>query len=160
MGRRVPFLSSFPSPSSIDDSGRTGIISTLAFSSPDPLAPSSSPFLAAGSFSGSIGLYDPSSPAPLFDLLTPSQKGGVTKVRSFFLFILDSRLTKSDEQVAFNPVSPHLLFAASRNASNMDVWDLRNASRPVSHGKMRREGRTNQRLGAFSARCFLSAYPS
>jgi hypothetical protein len=64
----------------------SGIISTLAFSSPDPLSPDSPSFLAAGSYSGSIGLYDPSSPTPLFDLLTPSQKGGVTKVCSLLPF--------------------------------------------------------------------------
>ncbi|GAA5855811.1 hypothetical protein JCM8547_000366 [Rhodosporidiobolus lusitaniae] len=103
--------------------GQKGIVSSLASSYSN-----SSHFLAAGTFSGSIGLYDPSSPTPLFDLLYPSQRGGVTKL-------------------AFNPASPHLLFAASRQASYLDVWDLRNTTQPVSQGKLRRQGRTNQRLG-------------
>lgn len=56
-----------------------GIVSSLAFSGPDPSSGSSC--LAAGSFSGSVGLYDPSSSTPLIELLAPSQRGGVTKVR-------------------------------------------------------------------------------
>ncbi|GAA6037253.1 hypothetical protein JCM8097_008645 [Rhodosporidiobolus ruineniae] len=118
-------LNTIPTRSSRD--GQKGIISSLAFSSPDPASPGSH-FLAAGSFSGTIGLYDPSSRTPLFDLLYPSQKGGVTKI-------------------LFNPLSPHLLFAASRQSTHLDVWDLRNTSSPTSHGRLRRPGRTNQRLG-------------
>ncbi|GAA6011352.1 hypothetical protein JCM10207_008310 [Rhodosporidiobolus poonsookiae] len=107
--------------------GQKGIISSLAFSSPDPASPGSHT-LAAGSFSGSVGLYDPSSPTPLFDLLFPSQRGGVT-------------------QLLFHPLSPHLLFCASRQSTHLDVWDLRNTSKPSSHGKLRRPARTNQRMG-------------
>ncbi|GAA5974258.1 hypothetical protein JCM11641_003361 [Rhodosporidiobolus odoratus] len=107
--------------------GQKGIVSTLAFSSPDLSSPGSH-YLAAGSFSGSIGLYDPSSPSPLFNLLQPSQTGGVTKV-------------------LFHPLSPHLLFAASRQSSHLDVWDLRNTRETTSQGRLRRSARTNQRLG-------------
>ncbi|GAA6003221.1 WD40 repeat domain-containing protein [Rhodotorula paludigena] len=106
--------------------GQKGIISSLAFSGPDPTSGSSC--LAAGSFSGTVGLYDPSQSNPLVDLLWPSQRGGVTKV-------------------LFHPLSPHLLFAASRQSSHLDVWDLRNTSRPSSSGRLRRKARTNQRLG-------------
>ncbi|GAA5852394.1 hypothetical protein JCM9279_001188 [Rhodotorula babjevae] len=106
--------------------GQKGIISSLAFSGPDPSTGSSC--LAAGSFSGSVGLYDPSATSPLIDLLVPSQRGGITKL-------------------LFHPLSPHLLFAASRQSSHLDVWDLRNTSRTSSSGRLRRGGRTNQRLG-------------
>ncbi|BGP38536.1 hypothetical protein JCM10449v2_002471 [Rhodotorula kratochvilovae] len=106
--------------------GQKGIVSSLAFSGPDPLSGSSC--LAAGSFAGSVGLYDPSSQAPLIDVLTPSQRGGITKL-------------------VFHPLSPHLLFAASRQSSHLDVWDLRNTSRTSSSGRLRRNGRTNQRMG-------------
>ncbi|GAA5925713.1 hypothetical protein JCM3775_001481 [Rhodotorula graminis] len=106
--------------------GQKGIISSLAFSGADPSSGSSC--LAAGSFSGSVGLYDPSAHSPLIDLLVPSQRGGITKL-------------------LFHPLSPHLLFAASRQSSHLDVWDLRNTSRTSSSGRLRRNGRTNQRLG-------------
>ncbi|GAA5953422.1 hypothetical protein JCM10213_003079 [Rhodosporidiobolus nylandii] len=110
-------------------SGQKGIISCLAISPPSSSAGS---FLAAGSYGsgGAVGLYDPSAPAKaaLFSLLQPSQKGGVT-------------------QVAFNPEAPHLLFGASRQSSAIDVWDLRNTHETVSGGRMKRQGRTNQRLG-------------
>ncbi|GAA6051645.1 hypothetical protein JCM3770_001209 [Rhodotorula araucariae] len=106
--------------------GQKGIISSLAFSGPDPFSGSSC--LAAGSFAGSVGLYDPSSHSPLIDLLAPSQRGGITKL-------------------LFHPLSPHLLFAASRQSSQIDVWDLRNTSRTSSSGRLRRNGRTNQRMG-------------
>ncbi|GAA6050921.1 hypothetical protein NBRC10513_000853 [Rhodotorula toruloides] len=105
--------------------GQKGIISSLAFSPPDS---SSNSLLAAGSFSGSVGLYDISSPTPLTHLLQPSQHGGVTKL-------------------LFHPLSPHLLFVASRQSTHLDVWDLRNTSRTSSSGKLSRKGRTNQRLG-------------
>ncbi|GJN87330.1 hypothetical protein Rhopal_000279-T1 [Rhodotorula paludigena] len=84
---------------------------------------------AQGSKEGQkVGLYDPSQPNPLVDLLWPSQRGGVTKV-------------------LFHPLSPHLLCAASRQSSHLDVWDLRNTSRPSSSGRLRRKARTNQRIG-------------
>ncbi|KAJ8296005.1 Telomerase Cajal body protein 1 [Rhodotorula toruloides] len=105
--------------------GQKGIISSLAFSPPDS---SSSSLLAAGSFSGSVGLYDISSPTPLAHLLQPSQHGGITKL-------------------LFHPLSPHLLFAASRQSTHLDIWDLRNTSRTSSNGKLSRMARTNQRLG-------------
>ncbi|GEM06798.1 guanyl nucleotide binding protein [Rhodotorula toruloides] len=105
--------------------GQKGIISSLAFSFVDSYSDS---ILAAGSFSGSIGLYDISGPVPLTTLLQPSQTGGITKL-------------------LFHPLSPHLLFAASRKSTHLDVWDLRNTSRTSSSGKLSRQGRTNQRLG-------------
>ncbi|GAA5834059.1 hypothetical protein JCM11251_003606 [Rhodosporidiobolus azoricus] len=115
-------LSTTPTRSS--KSGQKGIISALAFSAGST---STSPFLAAGSFGGTVGLYDPASPTPMFDLLYPTQRGGVT-------------------QLLFNPFSPHLLFVASRQSSSLDVFDLRNTKSIVSHGKMKRSARTNQRM--------------
>ncbi|GAA5913377.1 hypothetical protein JCM6882_004104 [Rhodosporidiobolus microsporus] len=112
-------------PTRSSKSGQKGIISALAFS---PAGTSSgSPVLAAGSFAGTVGLYDPSSHSPMIDLLDPTQKGGVT-------------------QLVFNPFSPHLLFVASRQSTSLDVFDLRNTKSPSSHGKMRRSARTNQRM--------------
>lgn len=51
------------------------------------------------------------------------------------------------EQVLFHPLSPHLLFVASRHSTHLDVWDLRNTSRRSSGGRLARKARTNQRLG-------------
>ncbi|BGP54484.1 hypothetical protein JCM8202v2_002065 [Rhodotorula sphaerocarpa] len=106
--------------------GQKGIISSLAFSPPATATGSS--LLAAGSFSGTVGLYDPSLHKPLVILLFPSQRGGVTKV-------------------LFHPLSPHLLFVASRHSTHLDVWDLRNTLRRSSGGRLARKARTNQRLG-------------
>lgn len=124
-----------------------GIVSSLAFSGPDPSSGSSC--LAAGSFSGSVGLYDPSSSTPLIELLAPSQRGGVTKVRVLrpLAGLCETDACMQKRQVLFHPLSPHLLFAASRQSSNLDVWDLRNTSRTSSSGRLPRNGRTNQRLG-------------
>ncbi|POY76756.1 hypothetical protein BMF94_0005 [Rhodotorula taiwanensis] len=106
--------------------GQKGIISSLAFSPASTTSGSS--LLAAGSFSGSVALYDPAMPKPLANLLFPSQRGGVTKI-------------------LFNPVSPHLLFVASRHSTHLDVWDLRNTSTRSSGGRLARRAATNQRLG-------------
>ncbi|BGP23446.1 hypothetical protein JCM10295v2_002342 [Rhodotorula toruloides] len=63
--------------------GQKGIISSLAFSFVDSYSDS---ILAAGSFSGSIGLYDISGPVPLTTLLQPSQTGGITKDGNLSIF--------------------------------------------------------------------------
>ncbi|GAA5866550.1 hypothetical protein JCM3774_004011 [Rhodotorula dairenensis] len=107
-------------------SGQKGIISSLAFSPYDQTGGTA--VLAAGSFSGSVGLYDPSLHKPLVNLLFPSQKGGVTKL-------------------LFHPLSPHLLFVASRQSTHLEVWDLRNTSKRSSSGRLARKAGTNQRLG-------------
>ncbi|CEQ42186.1 SPOSA6832_03976, partial [Sporobolomyces salmonicolor] len=52
-------------------------------------------------------------------------------------------------QVLFHPTVPHLLFCASRQSNHLEVYDLRNFSSEA--GRIRRKGRTNQRLGAFAA---------
>lgn len=98
--------------------GIAGIISSLAFS------PNQSGLLAAGSFSGSIGLYDTSSRNSLVSLLYSEAKAGVT-------------------QVKFHPAS-HLLYAASRISPVIEVWDLRRLDRVL--GMLPRAGETNQRL--------------
>ncbi|GAA5977536.1 hypothetical protein JCM5350_004726 [Sporobolomyces pararoseus] len=104
-------------------SGQKGLISTLDFS---PASSPSSTFLAAGSFTGTIGLYDTSSPTPLVGLLNSSHQGGITKI-------------------LFHPTIPHLLVAASRQADYLEVFDLRNfALEPIT---LERKGKTNQRLG-------------
>ncbi|GAA5890573.1 hypothetical protein JCM5296_004301 [Sporobolomyces johnsonii] len=101
--------------------GQKGIISTLAFSPSHGTS-----LLAAGSFSGSIGLYDSTSDLSLVGLLGSSQKGGLT-------------------QVLFHPTIPHLLFCASRQSNHLEVFDLRNFSSEAS--RIRKKARTNQRLG-------------
>ncbi|GAA5906391.1 uncharacterized protein JCM6883_005534 [Sporobolomyces salmoneus] len=99
--------------------GQKGLISTLDFSPSQGL-------VGAGSFTGTIGLYDACSPSPLVGLLPSTQRGGIIKV-------------------LFHPTIPHLLFAASRQSSYLEVFDLRNfALEPI---KLERRGRTNQRLG-------------
>ncbi|GAA5858511.1 hypothetical protein JCM5353_007101 [Sporobolomyces roseus] len=101
--------------------GQKGLISTLDFSPSQGTS-----LLAAGSFAGSIGLYNSSSPSPLVGILPSTQKGGITKV-------------------LFHPTMDHLLFAASRQSNYIEVFDLRNfALEPI---KLERKGRTNQRLG-------------
>lgn len=109
------------SPTRSSRSGQKGIISTLAFT------PDRSGLLAAGSFSGTVGLYDTTigDHGKLVTLLKSSESGGITKV-------------------AFHPAS-HLLYCASRLSSTIEVWDMRNVSQ--MRGTIRREGRTNQRLG-------------
>ncbi|GAA5975875.1 hypothetical protein JCM10908_005311 [Rhodotorula pacifica] len=106
--------------------GQKGIISSLAFSPFDQSTGTA--LLAVGSFSGSVGLYDPSMQKPLVNLLFPSQKGGVTKI-------------------LFHPLAPNLLFVASRQSTHLDVWDLRNMSKRSSSGRLARKAATNQRLG-------------
>ncbi|GAA6062623.1 hypothetical protein JCM10212_000285 [Sporobolomyces blumeae] len=101
--------------------GQKGLISTLDFSPSHGAG-----LLAAGSFSGTIGLYDPSSSAPLVGLLPSTNRGGVTKV-------------------LYHPTIPHLLFAASRQSNYLELFDLRNFElEPI---RLRRKGRTNQRIG-------------
>lgn len=59
--------------------------------------------------------------------------------------------TPSEPQLLFHPLSPHLLFVASRQSTHLDVWDLRNTSKRSSGGRLARKGGTNQRLGETSS---------
>jgi len=109
------------SPNRSSKLGQKGIVSALAF------APDYSGVLAAGSFAGTIGLYDTTTAGcPLVKLLrSKTEANGVIKV-------------------AFHPAS-HLLYSASRLSDAIEVWDLRNwGKRP---GRLARKGKTNQRLG-------------
>ncbi|KAH8925077.1 WD40 repeat-like protein [Atractiella rhizophila] len=112
----------FTSPSKKSREGQKGIISSLAFS---PLSPS---YLAAGSYSGSIGLYDCSSGLPeLVGCLKEGIAAGVS-------------------DVAFDPLRHWILYSTSRTTETVDVWDLRNPyDGPFT--RLARKGRTNQRLG-------------
>ncbi|GAA5933868.1 WD40 repeat domain-containing protein [Sporobolomyces koalae] len=108
-------------PNRTSRTGQKGLISALDFSPSEGAM-----LLAAGSFSGTIGLYDPSSSTPLSGILRSTHRGGVT-------------------QVKFHPTMPHLLFVASRQADYLEMFDLRNlALDPI---RLERKGRTNQRIG-------------
>ncbi|ORY74295.1 WD40-repeat-containing domain protein [Leucosporidium creatinivorum] len=107
------------SPTRSSRSGQKGIMSSLAFS------PDYSGILAAGSFNGTIGLYDTTCKNVLVRLLRSEATGGITKL-------------------AFHP-SAHLLYSASRLSDHIEVWDVRNLSQP--RGRYSRAAKTNQRLG-------------
>ncbi|GAA6005168.1 hypothetical protein JCM11491_002601 [Sporobolomyces phaffii] len=108
-------------PTRTSRAGQKGLISALDFSPSHDTS-----LLAAGSFTGTIGLYDPSAQSALVGLLPTTQRGGITKV-------------------LFHPTTPHLLIAASRQSNYLEVFDLRNfALEPI---RLARKGRTNQRLG-------------
>lgn len=116
-----------------------GIISSLAFS------PDGSGILAAGSFNGTIGLYDTTDPkCTLIKLLKSQSEAGITKV-CFYLQLTERALTLLDCQVLFHPQS-HLLYTSSRHSDSIEVWDMESLS---SYPKMtlKRKGATNQRLG-------------
>ncbi|SCV67852.1 BQ2448_5463 [Microbotryum intermedium] len=112
-GVRIP-----TSPTKKSRSGQKGIISSLAIS-PDAT------LIAAGSFSGSVGLYDLTLDYKLIKLIRTNERGGVT-------------------QVLFHP-SGHLLYVASRLSRSIEVIDMRNLNKPL--GRYPRRARTNQRLG-------------
>ncbi|GAA5869003.1 hypothetical protein JCM16303_000333 [Sporobolomyces ruberrimus] len=108
-------------PNRASRTGQKGLISTIDFSPSHGTS-----LVAAGSFTGTIGLYDTTSPTALVGMLSSTQRGGLTKVM-------------------YHPTIPHLLFAASRQSSYLEVFDLRNfALEPV---RLERKGRTNQRIG-------------
>ncbi|KDE03416.1 hypothetical protein MVLG_06082 [Microbotryum lychnidis-dioicae p1A1 Lamole] len=112
-GIRIP-----TSPTKKSRSGQKGIISSLTIS-PDAT------LVAAGSFSGSVGLYDLTLDAKLIKVIRTNERGGVT-------------------QVLFHP-SGHLLYVASRLSRSIEVIDMRNLNKPL--GRYPRRARTNQRLG-------------
>ena len=109
------------SPNRASKQGQKGLLSSLAF------APDHSGLLAAGSFVGTVGLYDTAAEGcPLVELLrSEGQINGVTKVQ-------------------FHSTG-HLLYVASRLSGAVEVWDLRNLGKKA--GRLERKGRTNQRLG-------------
>ncbi|KAK4053458.1 hypothetical protein OIV83_001625 [Microbotryomycetes sp. JL201] len=106
------------SPSRASRQGQKGIISSLAF------RPDGSGLLAAGSLSGTVGLYDTTQADELIKLIKVRNGKGVTKVH-------------------FHPRS-HLLFVASRQSSSISVIDLRNFLKPVLH--LQRKARANQKF--------------
>jgi len=112
------------SPSRRSREGQKGLISTIAFS------PDGTGLMAAGSYSGSICLYDASGGQPR---LLRSLK---TKDKA----LRGSGVT----QVKFHPTSPELLYAASRCSNNILVWDVRNAKDVLMTHP--RKGNTNQRI--------------
>ncbi|KAL7418614.1 hypothetical protein Q5752_007072 [Cryptotrichosporon argae] len=97
--------------------GQKGIISALAF------ATDYSGAFAAGSFAGSVSVYDADGSAALH--LDGVPGGGVT-------------------QVAYHPLSPHTLYVASRRSSHLQVYDLRHPHAPMD--AFPRAAQTNQRL--------------
>lgn len=112
------------SPNRSSKDGQKGIISSLA-SRPDETGS----LIAAGSFSGSVGLYDPSvgTGGVLVGLLPAADEnfGGVTKV-------------------AFHP-NGNILYSASRQSTFIEIWDLRNYSERAA--TIPRTARTNLRMG-------------
>lgn len=94
--------------------GQRGIISTLAF------RPDGSGVFAAGSYAGSVGVYDYREPPSsiLMELHGHTPGSGVTLVR-------------------FSP-DGQLVFSGARKDGKINCWDLR-------HGTKVREGRTSGR---------------
>ncbi|KAM0788492.1 hypothetical protein ACM66B_001624 [Microbotryomycetes sp. NB124-2] len=107
------------SPSRASRQGQKGIISSLAF------RPDNSGLLAAGSLSGTVGLYDTTRDNTLIKLIKVPRGKGVTMVH-------------------FHPKA-HLLFVASRQSEGITVIDLRNFLKPLIQLK-RRAPRTNQKF--------------
>lgn len=99
--------------------GQAGVISALCPRWDD------SGVLAAGSFSGSVGIYDIRSPEPLTLLLRSNIAGGVT-------------------QVMFDQTSGMDLFVGHRHSDRIAVWDLRMGEEASWH--VPRPSLTNQRL--------------
>jgi WD40 repeat protein len=81
--------------------------------------------LAAGSFSGSVGIYDMRIPEPLTLLLRSNISGGVT-------------------QIIFDPASGMDLFVGHRQADQISVWDLRMGDE--ADWSVPRPSMTNQRI--------------
>lgn len=99
--------------------GQSGVISTLCPRWDD------SGVLAAGSFSGSVGIYDMRTPEPLTLLLRSNIAGGVT-------------------QVMFDPMNGMDLFVGHRHSDRIAVWDLRMGEE--AEWTVPRPSLTNQRL--------------
>ncbi|BEI80549.1 hypothetical protein CcaverHIS002_0110780 [Cutaneotrichosporon cavernicola] len=97
--------------------GQRGIISALAFSAHHPT-------FAAGSFAGSVVLYDEDTRSAIAHV-EGVEGGGVI-------------------QIAFHPLDPNVFFVASRRSEAIQPFDLRDTSAPV--GRLARSGSTNQRL--------------
>ncbi|KAJ3012982.1 Telomerase Cajal body protein 1 [Thoreauomyces humboldtii] len=100
-----------------------GLISTIAFN------PDFSGMYAAGSYAGSIGLYDERNDELLQQMKIPRDGGG-----------------RGVTQVEFSR-DGNFLYSASRKADAISCWDIRNTGDVVS--TLARKGNTNQRL-AFS----------
>lgn len=96
-----------------------GIISALAF---NPHNPGS---FAAGSFAGSVVLYDEDTGERAAAHVEGVEGGGVT-------------------QIAFHPLEVNTFFVASRRSDAVQVFDLRDTSAPV--GGLARSASSNQRL--------------
>jgi WD40 repeat protein len=95
-----------------------GIISALAFS------PHQISTFAAGSFAGSVVLYDEDTGSASAHV-EGVEGGGVT-------------------QIAFHPLDPSVFFVASRRSKAIQAFDMRDLSAPV--GRLERSASTNQRL--------------
>ncbi|KAL3895245.1 MAG: hypothetical protein SGCHY_004816 [Lobulomycetales sp.] len=109
---------SLPTRQKYDDKGggQSGIISCLEFN------PDHSGLFACGSFSGSVGLYDQSSPSLIASL---TSLGGVV-------------------QTTFSPDGTRL-YTSSRKSDEIRCWDIRNTGRMLDQTLIR-PGMTNQRL--------------
>ncbi|RSH86125.1 uncharacterized protein EHS24_004353 [Apiotrichum porosum] len=99
--------------------GQKGIISALAFSQHMPGA------FAAGSFSGSVVLYDEDTGNRAAGHLYGVEGGGVT-------------------QLVYHPLDPNTIFVASRRSDSLQAYDLRDTSQPVA--RLERPTSTNQRI--------------
>jgi hypothetical protein len=113
---------------------KVGIISALACST------DYSGLYAAGSFSGSVSLYqeDHDGAVGHIDGIEP---GGVTQVCLNQYLDMRRRLTR---QLQFHPLSPNHLFIASRRSDCIQLYDIRNPSESVA--MLPRKGDTNQRI--------------
>jgi WD40 repeat protein len=100
-----------------DDSALKGIVSCLSVSS------GGSDIVAAGSYTGAIGLYSHEQLQPI--AIVPAQAFGVTHVQ-------------------FGPNGSPLLFSGGRKCNDILGWDIRSLSMPVF--TLARQSPSNQRI--------------
>ncbi|WVQ74053.1 hypothetical protein IAR50_003636 [Cryptococcus sp. DSM 104548] len=98
--------------------GQRGIISALSFN------PDGSGLFAAGSYDGTVALYQEDGREAV-GWLDGVEGGGVT-------------------QLGWHPLNPAMAFAASRRSGALQVFDLRYPSEPLAN--LNRDGKTNQRI--------------
>ncbi|WRT64862.1 uncharacterized protein IL334_001798 [Kwoniella shivajii] len=99
--------------------GQKGIISAISF------CPDYSGTFAAGSFSGSVSLYSEDTGSTPVSHVEGVQGGGVT-------------------QIGWHPLNPTIMFIASRRSSQIQIYDTRDLSAPLS--SFTRDNSTNQRM--------------
>ncbi|CCF48840.1 hypothetical protein NDA11_003035 [Ustilago hordei] len=109
--------------------GQRGIISALA-TSPHPSEPGSHELVAVGTLSGTVGVYDliPASfPEPTEHIATPTatSDGQESLAQSSLLAGWSEIEGDGITQLKFHPLTPYVLFVASRRSDYIYVYDVR-----------------------------------